>query len=229
MDAACMCRMKLHLNRLTGILAAALSLALVGSTHAAPDKKAKKSTPAPTDQFDAARAAIRKQPGIAVDATFKRDKFELHLKVRLVGDDWEMVIAGKQPLKLVRKDGKYFVSEDDGKTWRPTTPDDDLVSAVLAPLEEGQSAGGPRRATYEAVGKEKVDGVDLLHLRMVPEPGDKTDANDLPQVWLAPEGHNGWIVRRSRSTETLFKQAVTADVTYEALPKDATIPTPEVN
>ncbi|EDY17043.1 hypothetical protein CfE428DRAFT_5388 [Chthoniobacter flavus Ellin428] len=88
--------------------------------------------------------------------------------------------------------------------------------------------GNPRRPTYESVGKEKVDGKDLVHLRMVPDAGDKTDPQDLPQEWLVPEGKNGWLVRRSQSNAILFKQTVHADITYEALPKDAKIETPTV-
>lgn len=219
--------MKSHLFRWTGIFAAGLLLALAASATAAPDRKKKPASP--TDQLDAARAATRKLPALSADATFKREKFELHLKVRRIGDDWEMVMSGKQPMDVVRKDGSYYVSEDDGKTWRTAVGDDDLVAAVLAPLESGQVVGNPRRATYDSLGKEKVDGKDLLHLRMVPDTGDKTDPNDLPQEWLVPEGKNGYLVRRSQSEAILFKQIVHADITYEALPKDAKIETPTVS
>lgn len=220
--------MKPHFFRLTGIFAAGLLLSLMASATAAADKK-KKQPATPTEQLDAARAATRKQPALAADATFKREKFDLHLKVRRVGDDWEMVVVGKQPLEVIRKDGNYYVSDDEGKTWRATTGDDDLVAAALAPLENAQVVGNPRRVTYDSMGKDKVDGKDLLHLRMVPEAGDKTDPNDLPQEWLISDGKNGWLVRRSLSDAILFKQKVHADITYQALPKDAKIETPTVS
>jgi len=216
--------MKSHLFRLTGIFAAGLLLSTAVSATAAPDRKKKPASP--TDQLDAARAATRKLPALAADATFKRESFELHLKVRRVGDDWDMVLSGKQPMEIIRKDGSYYVSDDEGKTWRSTAGDDDLAAAALAPLEGGQVVGTPRRVTYELVGKEKVEGKDLVHLRMVPDAGDKTDPNDLPQEWLVPEGKNGWLVRRSQSNAILFKQTVHADIIYEALPKDAKIETP---
>ena len=219
--------MKSHFFRLTGIFTAGLLLSLAASATAAPDKKKKPASP--TDQLDAARAATRKQPSLAADATFKREKFDLHLKVRRVGDDWEMVLAGKQPLDVIRKDGNYYVSSDEGKTWRTAPGDDDLVAAALAPLEGAQVVGTPRRPTYEFVGKEKVDGKDLLHLRMVPEAGDKTEPDDLPQEWLVSDGKNGWFVRRSLSDAILFKQKVRADITYEVLPKDSKIETPTVS
>jgi hypothetical protein len=224
-----MWRMKTHLFRLKGILVVALLLSFVGSAFAAPDKKSKKSTPAPTDQLEAARAATKKLPALAIDATLKREKFELRLKVRRVGEDWEMIMTGKQPMNAIRKDGNYYISDDEGKTWRTTQPDDELVTAVMAPLENGQVVGSPRRVTYESLGKEKVDGAELLHLRMVPQPGDKVDANDLPQEWLASDGHGGWLVRRSHSFAILFKQMVNADITYEPLPKDAAIEAPVIN
>src|SRR5438309_1054654 len=97
-------RMKSHLFRLTGIFTTALLLSFVASASAASDKK-KKSPASPADQLDAARTATKKLPSLAADATFKREKFELHLKVRRVGDDWEMTMAGKQPLNMIRKDG----------------------------------------------------------------------------------------------------------------------------
>jgi hypothetical protein len=217
--------MKTHLFRFTGIFTAALLLSLSGSASAAPDKK-KKAPASPTDQLDAARAATKKLPSLAADATFKREKFELHLKVRRVGDDWEMTMAGKQPLNMIRKDGSYYISDDEGKTWRPTAGDDELVTAVMAPLDSGQVVGSPRRVTYESLGKEKVDGTELLHLRVAPDAGDKGDPNDLPQEWLAADGKTGWLVRRSHSPAILFKQMVNADITYEALPKDAKIEAP---
>src|SRR3569832_677950 len=99
-------RMKTHFFRFTGIFTAALLLSLSASASAAPDKK-KKAAP-PTDQLDAARAATKKLPSLAADATFKREIFELHLKVRRVGDDWEMTMADKQPLNMIRKDGSYY-------------------------------------------------------------------------------------------------------------------------
>ncbi len=223
-------RMNTHLFRLTGIFVAALLLTLADSASAAPDKKTKKPPASPTDQLEAARTATRKLPAVAVDAIMKREKFEIRLKARRVGDDWEMIMSGKQPMTLVRKDGNYFVSEDAGKTWRPTEPDDDLVSAVLAPLENGQALGDPRRATYESLGKEKTpEGVELLHLRLVPDKDDKVDMNDLPQEWLVSDGKTGWLVRRSHSPVILFKQMVNADITYQALPKDAAIDGPALS
>ncbi|MEP6669787.1 MAG: hypothetical protein ABJF10_11575 [Chthoniobacter sp.] len=222
--------MKTHLFRLTGIFATALLLSLAPAAPAAPEKKPKTKTPAtPTDQLEAARTATRKIPALAVDAILKREKFEIRLKVRRVGDDFEMTLAGKQPMTVVRKDGTYFLSEDEGKTWRPTQPDDELVTAVLAPLENGPLVGDPRRATYESLGKEKTpEGVELLHLRLVPNKDDKVDMNDLPQEWLASDGKTGWLVRRSHSFAVLFKQLVNADITYQVLPKDAAIETPVV-
>jgi len=224
-------RMKSHLFRLTGLFVAALLLSLADSAPAA-DKKPKppRATPSPTDQLDSARVATRKQPALAVEATLQRDKFELHLKARRVTDDWELIIAGKQPLTVIRKDGNYFLSEDGGKTWRPTLPDDDLVLAVMAPLESSSTVGDPsRRPAYQSLGKENVNGEELLHLRLVPEPGDKIDLQTLPEAWLVSDGHNGWLLRRSRSSITLFKKMVFADVTYTALPADTTIEGPAEN
>ena len=181
--------MKSHLFRMIGLLVAALLFSLVESAPAADKKpKAPKATPSPTDQLESARVATRKLPALAADATMKREKFELRLKVRRVADDWELSIAGQQPMTVVRKDGNYYLSEDGGKTWRPTLPDDDLVSAVMAPLETGPSVGSMRRATYEALGKETVNGVDLLHLRLVPETEGKVDTKDAPEQWLDPMG-----------------------------------------
>lgn len=224
-------RMKTHLFRLTGIFVAALLLSLAPAAPAAPDKKTRTKTPVtPTDQLEAARTATRKLPAVAVDAIMKREKFEIRLKVRRVGDDWELVIAGKQPMTVVRKGGQYFLSEDEGKNWRPTQPDDDLVTAVMAPLENGQVVADPRRATYESLGKEKSpEGVELLHLRLVPDKDDKVDVNDLPQAWLVSDGKTGWLVRRSHSFAVLFKQLVSADIIYLPLPKDAAIEAPVVN
>lgn len=221
--------MKTHLFRLTGILVAALLLSQAGPASAAPEKKSKTKAPVtPTDQLEAARTATRKLPALSADATIQREKFELHLKVRRVGDDWDLVMTGKQSLRLLRKDGSYYVSDDDGKTWRPTEPDDSFVTLVLSPLESGQIVGSPRRATYEALGKEPMNGVDLLHLRLVPEKDDKTEANELAQEWLAPEGRNGWLVRRSRVPVILFKHTAIADVVYEPLPATSVIASPEV-
>ena len=174
--------------------------------------------------------ATRKLPALAVDATIQREKFELRLKVRRVADDWELSIEGKQPMTIVRKDGNYFLSDDGGKSWRPTLPDDDLVAAVMAPLESGTISGDPsRRPTYQSLGKETVNGEELLHLRLVPDKDDKVDVNDLPEQWLVSDGRNGWLLRRSRSPVTLFKQMVNADITYSALPTDTTIEAPEVS
>jgi hypothetical protein len=220
--------MKTHLFRLTGIFVAALLLTVAHPAFAAKPKPAK-APASPTDQLEAARTATRKLPTLAVDATIKREKFEIRLRVRRVGEDWELVMTGKQPLNAVRKDGKYYLSDDEGKTWRMTQPDDYLVTAVMAPLENGQVVGSPRRVTYESLGKEAVDGVDLLHLRMVPDKGDKVDLNELPQEWLISDGRNGWLLRRSHSFAILFKQMVNADITYAPLPKDATIEAPAVN
>jgi hypothetical protein len=220
--------MKSLLFRLTGLFVATLLLSLVQSASAA-DKKPKppRATPSPTDQLESARVATRKLPAVAVDATIKREKFELRLKVRRVLDDWELSLAGKQPMTVVRKDGNYFLSEDGGKTWRPTQPDDDLVSAVMGPLENGKSVGDPsRRPAYQPLGKENVNGEELIHLRLIPEPGDKIDAQELPEQWLVSDGRNGWLLRRSRSSTILFNQTVNADITYEALPGDAAIEAP---
>lgn len=221
--------MKTHLFRSMGIFAAALLLSSGAPLSAAPEKKPKTKTPAtPTDQLEAARAATRKLPALSADATIKRDKFELYLKVRRVGDDWDLTMTGSQSLRLLRKDGNYYVSDDDGKTWRPTEPDDSFVTLAMGPLESGVVVGSPRRATYEAVGKESANGVDLLHLRFVPEKDDKTEASELPQEWLAPEGKNGWVVRRSRVPVILFKHTAIADVIYESLPAGTAIAAPEV-
>ena len=90
-----------------------------------------------------------------------------------------------------------------------------------------QSVGSPRRPTYESLGKESVNGEELLHLRLVPETEDKVDAEgSARRQWLLSDGRNGWLLRRSRSTITLFKQTAIADITYEALPGDATIEAP---
>ena len=223
--------MKSHLFRLTVLFVAALLLSLVESAPAA-DKKPKppKATPSPTDQLESARVATRKLPGLAVEATLKRDKFELRLKVRRVADDWELSIAAQQPMTVVRKDGNYYLSDDGGKSWRTTQPDDDLVTAVMAPLENSKMVGDPsRRPAYQSVGKEYVNGEELIHLRLVPEPGDKTAVQDLPEAWLVSDGRIGWLVRRSRSSANLFKQMVSADITYEALPAGATIEGPAAN
>ncbi len=221
--------MKTHLFRLTGILVATLLLSQSAPASAAPDKKSKTKAPVtPTDQLEAARTATRKLPALAADATIQRDSFQLHLKVRRVGDDWDLIMTGKQSLRLLRKDGSYYVSDDDGKTWRPTEPDDSFVTLVLSPLESGQIVGSPRRATYEALGKEPMNGVDLLHLRMVPEKDDKTEPNELAQEWLTPEGRNGWLVRRSRVPVILFKHTAIADVVYEPLRGNSVIASPEV-
>ena len=221
--------MKTHLFRSMGIFAAALLLSLGATASAAPEKKPKTKAPAtPTDQLEAARTATRKLAALSVDATIKRDPFELHIKVRKVGDDWDLALSGKQSLRLLHKDGSYFVSDDDGKTWRLTEQDDTFLALVMGPLESGLVVGSPRRATYEAVGKEAANGVDLLHLRLVPEKEDKTDVNDLPQDWLAPEGRTGLLVRRSRVPVMLFKHTATADVIYEPLPANAAIAAPEV-
>lgn len=222
--------MKTHLFRSMGIFSAALLLSLGATVSAAPEKKSKttKAPATPTDQLEAARTATRKLAAISADATIQRDKFELHIKVRKVGDDWDLVMSGKQSLRLLRKDGSYYVSDDDGKTWRPTEQDDTFVTLVMSPLESGLVVGSPRRATYEAVGKEAANGVELLHLRLVPEKEDKTDVNDLPQEWLAPEGRNNWVVRRSRVPVMLFKQTAIADIVYEPLAANATIAAPEV-
>jgi len=218
-------RMKTHLFRLTGIFATALLLSLAPAAPAAPDKKTKSKTPVtPTDQLEAARTATRKLPALAADAIMKREKFEIRIKVRRVGDDYELILAGKQPMMFVRKDSQYFLSEDEGKTWRPTQPDDELVTAVMAPLENGQIVGDPRRAIYESLGEEKTAaGVKLLHLRLVPEKDDKVDGNDLPQEWLISDGKTGMLVQRSHSSAILFKQLVNADITYQALPKDTAL------
>jgi hypothetical protein len=222
--------MKLHLFRLTGLFVAMLLLSLVPSASAA-DKKPKvpRATPSPTDQLESARVATRKLPALAAEGTIKRESFELRLKVRRVLDDWELSLVGKQPMTVVCKDGNYYLSQDGGKSWRPTQPDDDLVSAVMAPLENGKSVGDPsRRPAYQTLGKESVNGEELIHLRLIPEPGDKIDAQELPEQWLVSDGRNGWLLRRSRSSIILFKQTVTADITYEALPGDAAIEVPFV-
>ncbi len=71
------------------------------------------------------------------------------------------------------------------------------MTAVIAPLENGPIIDNPRRVNYELLGKETVDGKDLLHLRVVPDPADKVDTNDLPEEWLASDGKSGWLLRRS--------------------------------
>lgn len=221
--------MKTHLFRSMGIFVAASLLSLGATSSAAPDKKSKPKAPvSPTDQLEAARTATRKLPALSVDATIKRDPFELHIKVRKVGDDWDLALSGKQSLRLLHKDGNYYVSDDDGKSWRPTEPDDSFVTLLMGPLDSGLVVGSPRRPTYELGGKEPANGVDLLHLRVAPEKDDKGDVNDLPQEWLAPEGRTGWVVRRSRVPVTLFKQSATADVIYEPLPANTAIAAPEV-
>jgi len=97
-------------------------------------------------------------------------------------------------------------------------------------LESGTMSGdSAHRPTYESLGKENVNGEELLHLRLASDPGDKADVKDLPENWLVSDGRTGWLLRRSRSTATLFKQLVSADITYEALPGDATIETPVVD
>lgn len=219
--------MKTHLFRPMGILVTALLLSLGATAPAAPEKKPKtKALVTPTDQLEAARTATRKLPALSADATIKRDGFEVHLRVRRVGDDWDLAMTGKQSLRLLRKDGNYFVSDDDGKTWRPTEPDDSFVTLVMGPLESGLVVGSPRRATYEALGKDSMNGMDLLRLRLVPEKDDKMDVNELPQEWLISDGHNGWLMRRARVPVMLFKHTATADVVYEPLPNNTAIAAP---
>jgi hypothetical protein len=247
--------MKSLLFRLTALLVAALLPALAKSAPAADKKttpvadkkttpvaekkatsvaekkgKPPRATPSPTDQLESARVATRKQPMLAAEATFKRDKFELHLKVRRVADDWELVLLGKQPMTIVRKDGSYFLSDDGGKTWRPTLPDDELAASVFEPLESTTVAGATsHRPTYESLGKEDVNGEELLHLRVEPNPSDKTEAAEPPAAWLVSDGRNGWLLRRLHTTTTLFKQTVSADITYTKLPNGTTIEVPSAD
>jgi hypothetical protein len=216
------------------VFATAFVLLTGGAALAAPKKPKPAKTPVPpptvtaTDQLETARTATRNLPALEIDATLRRATFELRLQVRRVGVDWEVKLAGKEPLWEVHKNGSYYVSTDEGRTWRPTKPDDDFVTVAMAPLENGKLVGTPpRRPTYEFLVAESENGGPLQHLRLVPEKGDEVDANGLPEEWLIGDGKGGWLVRRSKCTLTLFKNLVQADVRYEVLPEGTKVDGPE--
>jgi hypothetical protein len=226
--------MKSFVIRLLGTIAVALVLGASGSALAAPKKPKATPTPAPppaaVDQLDAARKVTRSLASVGIDATLRRGTFEIHLQAQRVGVDWEVVIDGKEPIRLIYKGGNYFVSNDDGQSWRPTKPDDDFVMAIVAPLETGKLIGDPpHRATYESLGTETVNGEQLMHLRLVPDKGDKVDINGPAEEWLASDGHGGWLLRRTKSPVTFLQKMVYADIRYVALPSDAKVDGPETD
>jgi len=69
--------------------------------------------------------------------------------------------------------------------------------------------------------------VELLRMRLVPDKDDKTEVGEMSQEWLAPDGHKGWLVHRSRVPVILFNHTATADVVYEPLSADTAIAAPE--
>jgi hypothetical protein len=220
--------------RLLATIAVTLVLGSSGPALAAPKKPKPGKTPVPpptvtaTDQLESARTATRNLPALEIEAIFRRGDFELRLKARRVGVDWEVKLGGKQPLWQVHKSGNYYVSTDEGRTWRASKSDDDFVTAVMAPLENGQLVGNPpRKPTYEFLVADAENGAPLQHLRLVPEKGDEVDPNGLPEEWLIGDSKGGWLVRRTKSTLTLFKNLVYADVRYEALPEGAKVDGPE--
>ena len=114
--------MKSHLFRLTGLFRGGTAAFLGGIRVCSGQKIEDAEGHALADGSSSSRLAWRRGLWRAgAEATIKREKFELRL-VRRVADDWELSIAGKQPLTVVRKDGDYCLSDDDGKTWRQALP-----------------------------------------------------------------------------------------------------------
>ncbi len=194
-------------------------------------KPAETEEPALTKEQAALKQALEnhgKLPGYHVDVVLKTPKGNATLKgalgtgsLSLEGTD----VAGKKKKRVVTG-GEFYLSEDDGKTWK-TGDDADKQSTrlfsniITAPM---QMKDGIIKEGGLTAKEEKLDGEDVLHIEK-PAKGEAAAVH----FWICkePKLKDATFVRKAELTVSGDDLELLATITYSKLAEPVEIKAPE--
>jgi hypothetical protein len=137
---------------------------------------------------------------LQVEATLETESKTERIVMDVNGEDFR--IDFDSGWKLIRSGGSYWLSKNNGVTWRPTGEDKLIFEILLSPIARPfvNTLGGESSVKVESLGEEDSLGEPMMHLRLNgAQPGDtNADLSDAPQYWLAKGQDAELEVRRAR-------------------------------
>jgi hypothetical protein len=170
--------------------------------------------------LDSATTYMRQASGYHVEATISNNNAKSLISADIAGDDYDVTINSGVKVRQVR--GRYWGSQDGGKTWHSNnSPDSAIFDFLRAPLMGGKLPSSGRLATVQ----QSTEGgrtVTLLELRFDP-PSDKEFLIRY-RVIKAPGGEI-WIEQFSGPV-TFLGTVVLVDARYSKIDEVARIAPP---
>lgn len=129
---------------------------------------------------------LRTASSYHVEATITNDALTIRLAGDIAGDDFDLTMSqenGSLRMRSVRN--KYWLSHDDGETWKKTQPDRGLFDLLRTPGNVVLPSDGKSRLVAIASPSAQLpkNDIQIVEVRPVPEPAD-LDVEHLPRYYI---------------------------------------------